>query len=251
MFGLLYKDLCNMKKDLIILMIQLAVVSLYIFIPWESMLEEKGGATEIINGYTMAYVFTPVFAYGVMSIFISLVQKGIFSHDERRVWAYYMTSSPLIHEGQVLSKYYLNIGLSALILVFGMVCDMLCPVVIGTQGSAGAIYVTFFFVQVFFKSIEMPFVIRYGQKHGRSYKLLMFVGLLFVAVVYLLFGPLPDISLDDAFDLIMKFLSNQAAVSTTFLGVVAIAPYVVILMYYISYKISCKLYLKGVDTYDT
>jgi hypothetical protein len=35
------------------------------------------------------------------------------------------------------------------------------------------------------------------------------------------------------------------------LGAAAILPYAVLALYYVSYRISCGLYQKGVETYDT
>lgn len=240
MIGLLYKDLKIMKYELIMMLAEMVGISVCLFLPLKTWLGEESA---------VAGMAPVIVAFGVY-IVVSMVQSKIFSQDERRVWAYYMTSTPFAVNGQVLSKYYLSIGLSGVAMIWLLLCDSFVPLFTDQPGGGSLIYIAFFFGQTFGRAIEIPFIIRFGEKNGGSYKILFGIGIFFLFIVYLLFGPLPDFSNLDFLEKIINIFSNAELMSTGLLGFMAIAPYVIMIMYYISYKISCKLYLKGVDTYE-
>lgn len=251
MWGLLYKDFSVMKKELLICGVSVLGISLMLFIPWAGIFETNDVSSEFLTVESMTYAITPMVAYICIFIAISMAQDGIFAHDERKVFSAYITATPMGENGQVLSKYYMTLLLGFAGVVWGFVCDSICTLISGIKGSAASIYITIFFIQILLRAVEMPFIIRFGEKHGRTYKILLISTIAFVGVVYLLFGPLPEnMSLDGFFEFIVRFVKNEAAVSTTMLGVAALFPYIALLLYYGSYKISCKLYQKGVNNYD-
>ena len=241
MLGLLYKDLKIMKYEILLMLVEMLLVSFCLFLPLETWF----GAESMIAG------MAPIIIAFLVCIIVSVVQTKIFSHDERKIWAHYMSSTPFTAKGQVLSKYYLSIGLSAVAMIWLLICDMLVPFFTGQPGGGTLIYIAFFFGQTFGRAVEIPFIIRFGEKNGGSYKILFGIGIIFLIIVYLLFGPLPDFSNLDFLEKVIDIFSNANIMSTGLLGFMAIAPYVIMVMYYISYKVSCKLYLKGVDTYET
>ena len=251
MFGLLYKDFVTMKKDILISLAGMLFFSFPLFIPWNTMMEQNGGEAGLITGENMAFMILPLFVYLCVYIMISQVQASIFAGDERKVWSSYIQSTPLGANGQVLSKYYLTLALSFVGVIWGTICDIISSLVNGVQGSAGMIYIAFFFVQIFLRSFEIPFLVRFGQKHGKTYKILSMVVVIFVVTVYMLFGPLPKfVSLEETVELVIQFMDNPKLQSSVLLGIVSLFPYVTMLLYYLSYKLSCKFYQKGVTTYD-
>lgn len=251
MLGLLYKDLMVMKKDLIYTIFEILGSSIFLFLPWGKMLAIDNIDTEMINEYTMTFIIMPFVTYMLVFQMISMVQGNLFAHDERKVWSSYIISSPVGRNGQVLSKYYMVLALSFVGFVWGMICDTISMLISGIHGSAMIIYTMFFFGQILFRAIELPFLIRFGQKHGRDYKMLVFAIAVFALILYALFGKLPEeLSMEALVAFILKLSTNQAALSTTVLGVVALCPYIIMLLYYLSYKISCRLYQKGVEAYD-
>lgn len=251
MFGLLYKDFIVMKKDLLLCLAGVLGFSVALFVPWGAMLEANGIATEILNTEAMTYAIAPLFSYLCIFFVVSTVQSGIFAHDEKRVWSAYITASPAGSDGQVLSKYYMTLLLSFAVIVWGSICDCICTYISGIQGSAAGIYITFFFVQIFLRAFEMPFIFCFGEKHGRTVKILLISVIVFAGIVYVLFGKLPEnTSLDRFFDFLIRFSKNEAIVSNTMLTMAALFPYMALGLYYVSYKISCKLYQKGVERYE-
>ena len=247
MRGLLYKDLIVMKKDLLMCGAATAFLSILFFLPWGKWCIND----EIVSVESMTYVVIPLVAYSCIYVIISTIQSGIFAQDERKAWSAYITASPLGGNGQILSKYYLTLALSFFCVVWGFICDNICMLISGIEGSAAGIYMTIFFVQIVLRAFEIPFIIRFGEKHGRTYKILIISVIVFLGIVYLLFGKLPEnMSLDSFFEFLLNISENEAVLSDMMLAVTALFPYVALLMYYVSYKISCKLYQKGVSTYD-
>ncbi len=251
MLGLLYKDIVILKKDLLILVFGILGASMPLFLPWGNLFEKSDIDTAMINEYTMTFVIMPFITYLFVFQLISMVQGNIFAHDERKVWNSYIVSSPVGRNSQVLSKYYMILALSFVGFVWGMVCDAITSVISGTNGSAMMIYAVLFFGQVLMRAFELPFLIKFGQKHGRTYKLLISAVIAFLAIVYLLFGKLPEnMSVEALVDWVLRLSMNQETMSMAMLGTVAVCPYLIMLLYYLSYKLSCRLYQKGEMLYE-
>jgi hypothetical protein len=248
MIGLIYKDLCVMKKSLIFNAGILLAVSVLFCLPWKWILSEWGGLEEN-EIYVAVFLVLPLFVWFFAALLIGSVQENLFLHDENKCYSAFVSSTPLTGDGQVLSKYYEMVLLSSVLLVWGAVCDQIICVVNGLSGSTLGIRTVFFFAQLFLRAVETPFLVRYGSKEGKQVKLLVLVGAVFFVIVYLLFGPLPDSGM--LFEAIGRWFFSEAKLSGVLLGAAAILPYAVLALYYISYRISCGFYQKGVETYDT
>jgi hypothetical protein len=247
MIGLIYKDLCVMKKSLIFNAGILLAQSVLFFLPWKWILP-KFGVAEENEIYVAVFLILPLFVWLSAAMLIGSVQESLFQHDENKCYSAFISSTPLRGEGQVLSKYYEMLLLSAVLLMWGTVCDQAICVVNGLSGTTLEIRVGFFFLQLFLRAVETPFLVRYGSKSGKQVKLLMLLGAAFLVIVYLLFGPLPDS--DKIFETIGNWFLSGDKWSGLLLGAAAILPYIVFALYYISYRISCGLYQRGVETYD-
>jgi hypothetical protein len=236
-----------MKKSLIfnacILLVQLAMF----FLPWKWILTKFGHVNED-EIYLVVFLVIPLLLWISVAQLIASVQENLFSHDENKCYSAFVSSSPMMSKGQVLSKYYEMLLLSFVLLVWGEVCDYALCVVNNMSGETLGIRLCLFFLQLFLRAVETPFLVRYGSKSGKQVKLLVLLGAAFFVIVYLLFGPLPDSN--NIFDTIVKWFSSNDKLSGALLGVAAILPYMIFVLYYISYRISCRLYQRGVETYE-
>jgi hypothetical protein len=237
-----------MKKSLIFNAVILFTVSLFFCFPWKQSLSEWSGAQEN-EIYVAVFLVVPLFVWFFAAILIGSVQEILFLHDENKCYSAFISSTPLAGNGQVLCKYYEMAMLSAVLLVWGAVCDQIICLVNGLSGSTLGMRMCFFFIQLFLRAVETPFMVRYGSKAGKQVKLLVLMGAAFLGIVYLLFGPLPDS--DTLFETIGSWFLSEEKMSGLLLGAAAILPYAVLALYYVSYRISCGLYQKGVETYDT
>lgn len=251
MSGLLYKDCAVMKKDILLCGLAIVFFSIPLFLPWGTILENSDAVSDMVNEASMAYRIVPAVVYLFVFIVISELQRGIFAHDERKVWSAYITASPLGAKGQVLSKYFLTLAMSFAAVVWGYICDMISMLVSGTKGSAMVIYLSFFFVQIMLRAIELPFYFRFGHKHGGMVKLLTLAAIAFIGIVYLLFGKLPQfVSAEDGFAFALRLLDNEELLPAVVMGAVSLFPYAALLLYYGSYRLSCRCCQRGVDGYD-
>jgi hypothetical protein len=237
-----------MKKSLIFNAGILLAVSVLLCLPWKWILSEWGGAQEN-EIYVAVFLVLPLFVWFFAALLIGSVQEILFLHDENKCYSAFISSTPMMGDGQVLSKYYEMALLSSVLLVWGAVCDQLICLVNGLSGSTLGLRMCFFFIQLFLRAVETPFLVRYGSKAGKQVKILVLLGAVYLVIVYLLFGPLPDS--DTLFDTIGRWFVSEEKMSGLLLGAAAILPYAVLALYYVSYRISCGLYQKGVETYDT
>jgi hypothetical protein len=237
-----------MKKSLIFNAGILLAVSVLFCLPWKWILSEWGGTQEN-EIYVAVFLVLPLFVWFFAALLIGSVQEILFLHDENKCYSAFISSTPMMGDGQVLSKYYEMALLSSVLLVWGAVCDQLICLVNGLSGSTLGLRMCFFFIQLFLRAVETPFLVRYGSKAGKQVKILVLLGAVYLVIVYLLFGPLPDS--DTLFDTIGRWFVSEEKMSGLLLGAAAILPYAVLALYYVSYRISCGLYQKGVETYDT
>jgi hypothetical protein len=248
MIGLIYKDLCIMKKSLIFNAGILLGLSVLFLLPWKWILPKLGIALEN-EIYVAVFLVLPLFVWFFAALLIGSVQEILFLHDENKCYSAFISSTPMLGAGQILCKYYEMALLSSVLLIWGAVCDQLICLVNGLSGSTLGLRMCFFFIQIFLRAVETPFLVRYGSKSGKQVKILMLLGAVYLVIVYLLFGPLPD--LDRVFETIGNWFSGEDKLSGLLLGAAAILPYAVLALYYVSYRISRGLYQKGVETYDT
>ena len=249
MLGLIYKDFLVIRKQAISLLSGV-VVSILLFLPWTSILEKHDMLVGAFNGETMAFAVMPLTVYGSIYGVMSQLQDHLFEIDEKKVYSAFVISTPVTKKGQVLSKYYEVLFLYFVVVMWGMVCDLISSCVLGTVGSAMSIYVSLFFLFIFLRAIEIPFYVRYGVKHGSTIKVIMLLVISIIALVYLMFGKLPDMGSDSVFDRIVTWLLDEKNLSTASFGAISLFPYVSMGAYYLSYRISLKLYQKGVESYD-
>lgn len=241
MLGLIYKDLLVLKKEILLNLVVM-------------MLFAAGMDTMIslfdLEGDEQMLLFLEAIAYLFVFIDLGGLQNNLYEGDENVYYSSFVISSPLGKEGQVQSKYYLTLIISFVGLAFGMINDMILSIMLGYNHSGMSIYVTLFFVQIFLRAIDTPFLIRYGQKYGKNIKLIMISVGAFLFIVYGLFGPLPKGGIQTIIETVANWLYGMEDMSVAMMGVVAIFPYMSVVAFYISYKVSVKMYLKGVACYE-
>ena len=241
MLGLIYKDLLVLKKEILL---NLVVMILF----------AAGMDTMItlfaVDGSEQMTMFLEAIAYLFVFIDLGGLQNNIYECDENVYYSSFVISSPLGKEGQVLSKYYLTLIVSFVGLAFGMINDMILSIMLGYNHSGMSIYMTLFFIQIFLRAIDTPFLIRYGQKYGKNVKLIMISVAAFLFIVYGLFGPLPKGGIQTIIEIVANWFYGMEDMSVFMTGVVAVFPYLAVTAFYISYKVSVKMHLKGVACYE-
>ena len=238
MQGLLFKELIVHKKTLLFVGGMVLVFSLMgILIPLQDDFED--------GNFIYLGMLIPIMMFAAVGM---AVQGSLFLPDENRRWAYFIASTPKEDEGQVRSKY-----LAVLISTFAVnaICifwDNLEGVIYPKYTSVTSIIYAAACVQLILRSIEIPFIVRFGTKRGLDIKAKMLLAVAFAVFVYLLFG---DISMFGSLDKFWEWVTNVMKDPTdTVLTVFTVLGVLALPMFYASYRISVKLYMKGAEHYD-
>lgn len=241
MWGLILKDIYTNKKTLIFSILGTLFFSIPFFISFgiADVDTENGKSVETVISmmYMMLYFF-------IFMIWVDIILATI-SNDEKPTWINYVVSSPVALKGQVQSKYCEGIIISMLCFSW---CYMITQVGVALndlETSYINIAVQLAFVLLLIYAIEIPFVVRFGSKHGNNIKFVLGMIIVIVFLICFLYGGDFENTLYKLWDML---LNNEFNDKIIFLS--SLFPYVVGVLYYVSYKISCKLYLKGAEHFE-
>ncbi len=240
MRGLLYREFVQNKVTLLIM----AGTGLFLCSPLFMMAtsaDENSGSESVAE---LLSVFIFICVYWV----VGTMQENLFTPDENRLWHSFVMAAP----GGV--KEILWVKYEFLMIVFGIttaVCyyvDLLVFSIAGVPSVSPAIHAVGFFWLLFVAAFDIPFIIRFGSKKGGIVKGICMLTVLLGAVIYALFG---DISMFGSMDALYEFILGLLKGNfPEWLHVcMAVVPFLICGLYYLSYRISCTLYRKGADAY--
>lgn len=253
MAGLLYKDFvitCRMKKTNLVWLIIIATIlfgALRIFTsdlvsdPDFLLLDENGkGAGSLID--LTFLMFTTAFMTMCMS-WINLFVTKITESDDKNKIKGYLQVMPIGKYDYIASK-YIFIGIVCYVLLsFEMVWTMFC-IEYGMEGILAelatmlqSLVLSLTCVSLFIAAIELPLFLYWGKEKATLVKVSIGMGIAFVVIGYVLFG---DLSIFENMDL-FHIMDWVKAHETEITVVNVISPILVIALYYLSYRISCKL----------
>ncbi len=246
MYGFLYRDLRIMKTLLVIVLV--TCLPMLIFMP---IMGALNWSIEELSD-SMEYNLPCMIGYAMIMFFAYIFQSELHKTDEKCLPIYFAVSSPAGVNGYVKSKYIscFIIGFAALnicLITDSIACSILEHRTELIPTSFQGLYTGFFMLTLFLNAIEIPFIVRFGYKKGVNLKAGLFVLLIVAVGIYFLFG---DISMFGSMEDFMQFLIdvlNGTRGGTTLVAVSALTPIAVGVLYCLSYKLSCKLYLKGVE----
>ena len=174
------------------------------------------------------------------------LQMMVLRGDDRKLWGYWITASADGYKGFLRVKYEMIFGMIVLFLFSLQLVDMgYCAVAADLgktdAGSISDIAFLLGFVQILFRATDIPFTYRFGSKKGSFIKLICMVTLAIILGAVLIFSAEHiEHIIETARDL---FSQNSSLILSV--GLV-----VCFGLYYLSYRITCRLYLKGVEQYD-
>ncbi len=235
MFGLLYKELlANKKQFLPVLFVTAFCSCLMVVPPIVSDLEEWE-----VN-------LTLSFSSIIIALVIEMFQQGIFEHDERKVWQFFICSTSDGIKKQISSKYIFNLFLSSMMMCW---CTFLFYIAAAVSDHnvtiAGMILQLIVFIQIFIRAFETPFMILFGSKKGNVIRMVIMGTIVLIVLIYALFG---DLSIFGSMEDFIKWFQETFTENIPLF--LRLTPAAVFFLYWVSYKISCLLYLKGGESYD-
>ena len=199
---------------------------------------------DIIGDINTVRTFGTICAFLVAGGLQTLVLRG----DDRKLWGYWITSTSDGCKGFLRVKYEMVFGMAVLFMFSLQMFDgLLCAVAfdIGTTEikDLSNISVPLIFVQLLLRAVDTPFTLRYGNKKGSLIKLIY--SLVFTIIISaMILTNICNFSIA-LFETAEKLFSGDN-LSMVF-GVFSVS---VLVIYFLSYRISCRIYLKGVEQYD-
>ncbi|MGN1102641.1 MAG: ABC-2 transporter permease [Huintestinicola sp.] len=243
MAGLLYKNWRQMFGNLMVLLVtQILCSATEILFAFFASSAGEMSADDI----NILVVLPTVLTFFMFFFVLMTYQDGLFGFDEKHSWTFFTISAPTGYAGQIRSKYYFLFAEFVAVFFFAFITDVIvCGIVDDTAYSASMTYMFIFSLMLIWAAIEIPFIVRFGSASGLQIKGAVISVIVLIAVIYFLFG---DISIFDEPDVIAAI--QEKMTTATSLGIIAVICGSAIPLYYLSYRISVKLYKKGAESYE-
>ena len=262
MRGLIYKDLYLIRNKVIILAASLLFVYILMFAVILS-----------VDSITLTPAAIEPMA-GIMDIMV-VIYIGLMGFnylikvDNSRSWGFYGISLPEGERSVVASRYMATFILYFISLTLCVINDIFCSLIAGEMINLSKLYLGAIFFCIFLNAIELPLAYRFGADKASIIRILISVVLVLIISIYLLFGDIewllgekgiltiiirviremtevPEGS-GKGFEVLSDEL-KKSVTNMTLKGYIASSMFyhLVVLFYYISYRISCRVYKKGV-----
>ena len=232
MFGLVYKELVTRKKQLLILLPIAALFTIMVI------------ADAATND---EYVGVMIMLAAVCIILVSgTFEQGSFENDETKKWLSFISSAEDGVRKQIGSKYLFNLILMISVFTYLELIFELAAAMTGINADIFfmALQLMMFF-QMVYRAVESPFMVAFGSKYGNTIRMIVMLILVFGFIVYALFG---DLSIFGSTEELLlraeEFLSDSGSYF------ILLTPAFAFLLYYLSFEISCRLYLHGGEFYE-
>lgn len=183
----------------------------------------------------------------VLAYMVSAVLQGmIFRGDDRKVFAMWTASSPDGAEGYIRVKYELTFVMIMLTLGSVQIGDWIMTIICGAHDAEwfglSQPIILLSYVQIMIQAADIPFSIRFGVKNGSMIKSIVLV--ILAIVLLIVFGAFAEQLIDAV------IYGNTAVLGTAARLMFALCPVISLALYVLSYRLSCRLYLKGAAQYD-
>ena len=252
MRGLIYKDLYLIRhkcvSELIMILLLTAVVIVLTALPGDVPVAAAPVMALFVNMYIV--------------LLVAVLYNDIIKIDTTKEWGFYSITIPGTEKEVIAAKYIVVFIVYFIAFVICTVIDIIMGIIYGTSVDSSMAVFALILVNIFLNAVEMPLCYRFGSERGGLIRIAITLFVVVVAVTYLLFGNIEWLMGEDgifwiikdakdkdinimnvAFDRVSKALKNLSL-----LGVIisSMIPHIVVVVYYISYRISCKVYKKGV-----
>ena len=246
MNGLLYKEF---RQNRFMLLICLGIAIIMLMLPIMAIVDEFGADEETLDTYMLVIKL----AFSLVIFFVgSMAQAVFFQSDEIKNFAYFSVSTPESTRGTLWRKYTAVFMITGISFIYCFIVDAIFCI-FAENSSVISLVVLLIYAQIFLRAIEIPFWVRFGTKRGSMVKAAFVLVIIFAVILYALFGDLSILSSAENFEdeIIEKLLGfMEGDVPDWVFLVQGIFPFAAAALYYFSYKISCRLYLKGVEEFD-
>lgn len=251
MIGLIRKDFYLIRKTMIaFLAMGLAYAALMAI---AAMIFRNPGDESPINIQLFSMTNTMLFFLCTTSVQSIMVQS-----DLGKKTRYYFCASPAGIKGFIASKYYESFLIGFLVFLYCELYDLMLSVIYGVLLNNSLLHVALLFMVMALQSINLPFYVGFG-KHGPHIKTAIILILFICGVIYGLFGDISPLMKEGGVISMLQSMmkADNASILAWILDAaypvlicVLLLPHLMILLIYVSYRISCALFRRGAMTYE-
>lgn len=239
MLGMLYKDIIANKKTL--LLITLISVILMLGVPTAEYFFSAGTSDSQENMTLLFSLGTTFISFMLWKMILSM----LMTKDESKKWSYFIISTADGAKNQVGEKYIASFLLAMSWFCISFICLSLTMDFTKTELDMGVIFLILFAIMLILNAIDLPFYFAFTTKNGAMVKAMSLLVLMIAALIYLLFGDLSIIKgIFGGSDLSTMLSPDESSIAKIDLFLLLTA-----VIYYVSYKISASVYVKGVNKY--
>ncbi len=249
--GLLYKEL---KQNRLILILTAAAPILLTAYPFcFAAIGVLTGDTEIDRLFETATDMVFRVLMWAVGIFVaSGLMSNIFRGDDKKLWAYFIVSTPQGAKGFLYRKYVMTLMINLIYMISGIFADHLLATVyyFATGKELATNMQSFYFVGVYLllsiSALDIPFTVRYGTKRGSIVKTIVMLALCVAGVV--VFDLLPYNVQSKLMEIATSVIDGEA--NEVLMLILCLFPYIIFAAFLFSYKVACRVFMKGVNEYD-
>lgn len=249
--GLLYKEL---RQNRLTLILAACVPVLFTAFPFcFSAIEVMTGSADV---YKMLEMSTNLIIRGLMYVVgffaVSGLMTEVFKGDDKKLWAYFVVTLPQGVKGFLYCKYVITFMMNFIYMISGILSDNLLATVnyfvTGKEltTSMQPFYISGVFMLMAVSALDIPFTMRYGSKKGSMVKMIIMLSLCTAGVAA--FNLLPEDARERITEFAVSVFNGDANDMLTL--ILSFLPYIAIAAYLFSYKITCGIFMKGVNEYD-
>lgn len=249
--GLLYKEL---RQNTLPFILAACVPLLFAVFPFcFSAIEVMTGSADV---YKMFEMSTNFIIRGLMYIAgfftVSGLMTEVFKGDDKKLWAYFVISTPQGVKGFMYRKYIITLMMNLIYMISGIFSEHILATVnyfvTGTELTTNmqSLYLLGVFMLLFTSAFDIPFTVRYGSKKGSMVKMITMLSILTALIV--IYNMLPENVREWITNGAVAVFNGESGDMPTL--ILSFCPYIALAAFLLSYKVSCKMFLKGVNEYD-
>lgn len=249
--GLLYKEL---RQNRLILILTAAAPILLTAYPFcFAAIGVMTGDTKIDGLFETATDSIIRILMWAVGIFVaSGLMSEVFRGDDKKLWAYFIVSTPQGVKGFLYRKYVMTLMLNLIYMVSWILADSLLATlnyfVTGEELMANMqmLYLVGVYLLLSVSALDIPFMVRYGSKKGSIIKMISMLSLCTAGVA--VFSILPRDVQDKLMEIATSVIDGEA--NEVLLLTLSLLPYLVFAAFLFSYRVACRVFMKGVNEYD-
>ena len=231
MIRMLYKEILTHKKGFISVAVLMVILIFFPLLPVLTTDDLKKWELYLILAWCNILVV----------LIAGMFEQGIFYDDEREIYRSFIISVPRGAYIQIGTKYLFSFLLTGLSVLIMFIIILVCGSIMDADISLNIdILMLLFSLQLFFRTVENPFIVRFGSKNGNAYRMVITGAIVFAVIVYCLFG---DLSVFGSTESLVRWFQDFFSKDNSL--IYRLTPLMVFPFYCLSCLLSCRIYSKS------